>query len=448
MLITHGNLVTVAEGNAIIPDGALLLRGQRIAALGPSAALEAAHPDEPRLDARGQWVLPGVICAHTHFYGALARGISLPGPAPANLPQILEHLWWWLDKALQPEDIYESARVCLVDAIQHGTTTLVDHHASPYAIAGSLDVIARAVQEAGVRACLCYEVSDRDGPDAAQAGLEENVRFIRRTRYRECGGDGWLTSAFGLHASFTLSDETLEQAVGLARALDVGFHLHLAEGEVDVQDALVRAGTRTVGRLARAGVLGPKTIAAHGVHLDAAEVALLHETGTYVVHNPRSNMNNGVGVAPVAQMLAAGVPVGLGNDGFSNNMFAEMATAYLLPKLAARDPRALSAPQVMEMAFGHNGRLASALFAQPLGCLAVGAGADVILVDYAPPTPVTAENWPWHVLFGLDGSQVTTTIVAGEVLMRDRVLTHLDTAEIAARARERAAQLWRRLAGE
>lgn len=448
MLITHGNLVTMAEGNAIIPDGALLLRGQRIAALGPSAALEAAYPDEPRLDARGQWALPGMICAHTHFYGALARGISLPGPAPANLSQILEHLWWRLDKALQPEDIYESARVCLVDAIQHGTTTLIDHHASPHAIAGSLDVIAQAVQEAGVRACLCYEVSDRDGPDVAQAGLEENVRFIRRTRHRECSGDSRLTSAFGLHASFTLSDETLEQAVGLARALGVGFHIHLAEGEVDVQDALARGGTRTAERLARAGVLGPRTIAAHGVHLDAAEITLLHETGTYVVHNPRSNMNNGVGVAPVAQMLVAGVPVGLGNDGFSNNMFAEVATAYLLPRLAARDPRALSASQVMEMAFGHNGRLASTLFAQPLGRLAVGAGADVILVDYAPPTPVTAENWPWHVLFGLDGSQVTTTIVAGEVLMRDRVLTHLDTAEIAVRARERAAQLWRRLAGE
>jgi len=178
MLITHGNLVTMAEGNAIIPDGALLVRDRRIAALGASAALQAAHPEEPRLDARGQWVLPGMICAHTHFYGAFARGVSLAGPAPADLPQILEHLWWRLDKALQPEDIYESARVCLVDAIQHGTTTLMDHHASPHAIAGSLDVIAQAVREAGVRACLCYEVSDRDGPDAALAGLEENARFI------------------------------------------------------------------------------------------------------------------------------------------------------------------------------------------------------------------------------------------------------------------------------
>ena len=458
MLITNGTLVTLTEPNEIIADGALLLRDGRIAALGHSRDLEAAYPREPRLDAQQQWLLPGNICAHTHFYGAFARGMPLKGVPPQDFPQILAKLWWRLDKALQPQDIYDSALVCLVDAIRHGTTTLIDHHASPNAVDGSLDMIAQAVQEAGLRACLCYEVSDRDGPQVAEAGLAENARFIQRTTLPQVRnlreGTDALAGTFGLHASLTLSDETLEKAASLAASLGVGFHLHVAEDEADVRDALRRSGMRTVKRLAEAGILGPQTIAAHCVHLDAEEVELLRGTGTYVVHNPRSNMNNAVGTADVEGLLARGVAVGLGNDGFSNDMFSEMKAAYLVHKLARRDPQAMSALQVMRMAVHHNRRLAQMFFPQvdkdlgglSPGQLAVGACADIIFLDYKPPTPVTPDNWPWHVVFGVDGGQATTTIVGGEVLMRDRELTRLDEEAIFARARELAGQLWRRLA--
>jgi putative selenium metabolism protein SsnA len=436
MLITHCRMA------ASEADGALLIRDGRIAAIGASRDLEHAYPVEERLNARGEWLLPGNICAHTHFYGAFARGMAL-GSAPANFPEILEQLWWKLDKALTLEDIRYSALVCLLDAIRHGTTTLIDHHASPSAALGSLDIIAQAAQEAGLRVCLCYEVSDRDGQAATEEGLAENARFIACV-HREA--DPRLAALFGLHASLTLSDETLARAVELGRALDVGFHLHVAEDEADVRDSLRRAGMRPVERLARAGVLGPRTIAAHGVHLDAHEIGLLRETGAWVVHNPRSNMNNAVGAAEVERMLAAGVLVGLGNDGFSNDMFQEMKAAYLLHKLAQRDPRAMGADVVMRLAVENNRRLARALFPLPLGELAVGAAADLMLLDYDPPTPVSAANWPWHVIFGVDGGQVTTTIVGGEVLMRDRQILHLDEEGILARARELAARLWRRVA--
>jgi putative selenium metabolism protein SsnA len=442
MLITHGTLVTPGQ---VISDGALFIQCERIADLGASAELKARHPAAERLDAGGKLVLPGLICAHTHFYGAFARGMGLSGEPAANFPEILEKLWWRLDKALWPDDVHYSALVCLVDAIRHGTTTLIDHHASQSRIIGSLDRIAEAVDQAGVRACLCYEVSDRDGPETARAGIGENVRFIQRMHERP---HPRLAATFGLHASLTLSDATLKECVKLAGQLGVGFHLHVAEDKADVKDSLRKSGLRVVERLHKLGVLGPKTIAAHCVHVDRIETELLLDSGTMVVHNPRSNMNNAVGTADLPWMLKIGIPVGLGNDGFSNNMFSEMAAVYLLHKQARGDPRALPADQVVQMQWEHNARIARTFFPRlgpPFGTLAVGAPADIILVDYDPPTPLDAGNRPWHIIFGIDGTGVDTTIVAGKVLMRHRELLTLDEAAIMARARELAGKLWQRI---
>jgi putative selenium metabolism protein SsnA len=447
MLITHGTLVPMSRLYEIVPDGALYVEGEEIADLGPSAELEVRYPMAERLDAGGRLVMPGLICAHTHFYSAFARGLALSGEPAANFPEILEKLWWRLDKALWPEDVRYSALVSLVDAIRHGTTTLIDHHASQKRIAGSLDEIAAAVDLAGVRACLCYEVTDRDGEDAARAGIRENTRFIQVARGRQDDGDRHIAAAFGLHASLTLSDETLALCVDLARQLDAGLHLHVAEDKADVRDCLRKSGLRVVERLQKAGVLGSTTIAAHCVHVDRLETALLRETGTLVVHNPRSNMNNAVGTADVRWMLKTGIPVGLGNDGFSNNMFTEMAAAYLVHKQASGDPRLLPADQVIEMAWEHNAHIARAFFplGPQFGQLARGAPADLILVDYDPPTPLTPGNLPWHIVFGVDGTGVDTTIVAGRVLMRHRELLSLDETAIMARARELAGKLWQRI---
>jgi putative selenium metabolism protein SsnA len=448
MLITHGTLITMGSPNRVISDGALLIEGERIADLGASAELEARYPDATRLDAGGRLILPGLICAHTHFYGAFARGMALPGEPPANFPEILEKLWWRLDKALWPEDVHYSALVCLVDAVRHGTTTLIDHHASQRSIAGSLDQIAAAVDVAGVRACLCYEVTDRDGKEAMRAGIAENVRFLRAARAQQQSGAGRIAATFGLHASLTLSDDTLEACVETAEGLGTGFHLHVAEDKSDVRDSLQKSALRVVERLKKAGILGPATIAAHCVHVDRIETEMLLDSGTMVVHNPRSNMNNAVGTADVPWMLHIGIPVGLGNDGFSNNMFTEMVAAYLVHKQATADPRTLPADRVLKMVWDHNARIARAFFpalGSSFGQLAKGAPADVILVDYAPPTPLTAGNLPWHMLFGFDGTGVDTTIVAGRVLMRRRELLTLDEASIMARARELAGKLWQRI---
>ncbi len=442
MLITNSTIITFGKENQVIHDGAILIAGEHIADLGQTAELAAKYPNEEILDAQGKLAMPGLICAHTHFYGAFARGMAIPSEAPQNFPEILEKLWWRLDKALYGRDIRYSALVCLVDAIRHGTTTLIDHHASPSAIEGSLDVIAETVEEAGVRACLCYEVTDRDGEELTQAGIEENVRFIEKVA---SGQTSKLAGTFGLHASLTLSDETLEKAVAAANELGAGFHIHVAEDMADVRDSLKKSGLRVVERLNKFGILGPQTIAVHCVHVDAYEKDILRETGTRVVHNPRSNMNNAVGVADVPGMLKTGIDVGLGNDGFSNNMFTEMHTAYLLHKLGKSDPRVMGGDQVMQMEFQNNAQIASLFFPDPLGQLSVGALADIILVDYVSTTPLTAGNFPWHIIFGVDGTGVDTTIVGGRVLMRNKQLLSLDEAEICAKSQELAGKLWKRL---
>ncbi len=444
MLIIHARIATLGPAPVLLEDGALLIQGDRIADLGSTAELLARYPAEERWDAGGQLALPAALCAHTHFYGAMARGWAYPGPAATRFGEILERLWWRLDKGLTEEDIYLSAQVCLIDAIRHGTTTLIDHHASPGAIAGSLDIIAQAVDEAGMRAALCYEVTDRDGADRAAAGIAENVRFLERLRREP---HPRLGASFGLHASLTLSDATLAAAVEAARDFEVGFHIHAAEGREDVEDSLRKSGKRVIERLAAAGILGPRSIVAHAVHVNAAEIAILAETGTWVTHQPRSNMNNAVGVAPVEAMVARGVKVGLGNDGFSNNMFAEMKTAYLVHKLAQGDPRAMPGDLVLRLAFDANAALARIFWPeQTLGVLAPGASADLILLDYHPITPLTAGNLPWHLLFGYEASMITATVCAGRVLMRDRQLLTLDEEAITAKAREHAARLWQRLA--
>jgi putative selenium metabolism protein SsnA len=446
MLITHARLATLGDDPQLIEDGALLVTGEHIADLGATAELLARYPKVEYWDAAGQLALPASICAHTHFYGAFARGMTVPGKAPADFPQILESLWWRLDKALTLEDVRYSALVCLVDAIRHGTTTLVDHHASPNAIEGSLATIAGAVQEAGLRACQCYEVTDRDGPKRARAGIAENVRFAQG--FARSFAPSQIAASFGLHASLTLSDETLADCVAAARELGLGFHLHAAEGAADQEDSLRKSGKRVIHRLHDAGILGPRTIAAHCVHVDAGEIEVLAQTGTWVTHQPRSNMNNGVGVAPVEAMLRAGVNVGLGNDGFSNHMLAEMKAAYLVHKLAQRDPRAMPGDAVMRLAYANNARLARVFWPElALGELRTGAAADLVFLDYQPTTPLTAANLPWHLIFGVEASAITATVCAGRVLMRDRALLTLDEEAITARSRELAACVWERVNG-
>lgn len=440
MLITNATLVTLGDECKIFPNHALRIDSGIIQTIASTRELTARFPAEEQLDARGQLVMPGNICAHTHFYGAYARGMAIPGPAPADFPEILRHLWWPLDKALDRDSVRMSALVSLVDAVKHGTTTLIDHHASPNFIEGSLDVIAEAVQQSGLRAVLCYEVTDRDGMEKMHAGIAENLRFMRERRFPRIAG------TFGLHASLTLNDESL-RACADAAPVDTGFHIHVAEHEADEIDSQRRSGQRVVARLDTYAIWRKNTIAAHCIHIDEMELETLKSRGVWITHQPRSNMNNAVGAMAFDTMMAEGMRVCVGNDGFSNNMWADWKDAYLLHKVANRDPRKANGAEIVRAATYNNARLAEQFFPNAhLGEIRVGAAADLIFVDYHPFTPLTAGNLPWHILFGFEASMVTTTIVGGEVLMQDRHLLTLDEAAIAAEALALAPRVWERYA--
>jgi putative selenium metabolism protein SsnA len=445
MLIYNATVITFDDENAIITDGAVHYSGNEIVAMGKSNDLLKAFPDVQHWNAHGMVLMPGQICAHTHFYGAFARGMYIPGDPAKDFPEILQKLWWPLDRSLDLEGVKLSAEVSLLDAIRNGTTTLIDHHASQGAIDGSLDAVAEAVDQSGLRAVLCYEVTDRDGLAKARQGVRENVRFIDRvTQGRVSDPNGALgnriAGTFGLHASLTLSDATLAECAEQSNR----FHVHVAEHISDAYDSLRKSGKRTVERLHDFGITGSESIFAHCIHIDAWEMGLLRDTGTYVSHQPRSNMNNAVGVAAVPALLRGGVKTCLGNDGFSNDMFIEMKVADLLHKSNSGDPRTLGADKVLQMAVQNNRKLAAHFFDKPVGVIMPGAYADLILLDYYPTTPLSPDNLPWHILFGMVGGQVHSTICHGKVLMKNREIQTLAEIPITIRSRAAASKTWER----
>ncbi len=384
-------------------------------------------------DCSGCIVLPGNVCAHTHLYSALARGMPYALEPPQNFVQILQRVWWRLDRALDGDSIRASALVGGMEALLSGTTTLVDHHASPNAVDGSLNVVADALQQLGIRSVLCYETTDRDGPERALAGVEENRRFLRDHRHSLARG------LVGAHASFTLSDETLASCVEVAHESGAGLHIHAAEDRADEEDAESRFGRRVVARLAAAGALDERTLLAHGVHFDDEEIGLVRDAGSAIAHNARSNMNNSIGRARV---LAAGERLALGTDGIGSDMFEESRAAYLRVR---EDDGAIGADWPLSR-LQESAHLAGRIFDEPLlGTLEAGAPADLVVLDYAAPTPVGDSTFAGHWVFGLSSRAVRDVMVAGEWVVLDRQLAKLDQRQLAAEARVEAERLWRRL---
>lgn len=444
-LLVGPGLVATLGAAGVVEDGGVLVEGDRIAAVGPFDALRARHPEARLVGAGGGLVLPGLTNAHTHLYGLFARGFAFRGPAPRSFRQILERVWWRLDRALSLEAVHVSALAALAESLRAGVTAVCDHHASPSAIPGSLDAIARAARALGIRACLAYEVTDRGGPEGARAGIEENVRVIRAVAGGR--GGGLLAARFGLHAAFTLSDETLAACRRAAEDLGAdfpGFHVHVAEGPEDPADSLLRSGRRTVHRLAAAGILGRGTFVGHGVHLDEEEIALLAATGAVLTHQPHSNMGNAVGWPRILHMRERGVRVALGTDGFVPDMFETLRVAALLHAHQTGVPSA-GAAEFGEVLLRDNPAVLSEVFGVPLGRLEPGAAADVVVTGYRPPTPVTPQNLASHLFYGLSPARIATVIVAGRVVVDGGRLVTVDEEDLAREARQMAAAVWARI---
>ncbi len=444
LLITDVRIATPAA-TLILDHQAVAISDNTIAAVGPQLELEAAYPDHARLDGEGRLLLPGLINSHMHFYGFYARGLALTRPM-TNFGEILAYLWWRLDRALDRPAIYYSALLPAITAVRSGVTTIIDHHASPNAIEGSLDVIEEALAQVGLRAILCYEVTDRNGRAGRAAGLAENGRYMQKCQQaRTADPTHPFDGLVGLHAAFTLEDETLAQAGDLAHMLARGCHVHLLEDGIDEAICQERYQAGAVERLRRFGVLGPQTIAAHAIHLDPHGAEWLAESQTLVAHNPQSNMNNAVGRANIFDLLQRGVTVGLGTDGMTPDVRAEARAAHLLHRHHLQDPT-VGWGEVERLLLVNNPTIVERTAGWRVGRIAPGYLADMILVDYHPPTPLTPDNLWGHFLFGLVDARVHTSIINGRVVMRAGAFPQLDEAALAAASRTCGRQVWQRFA--
>ena len=436
-LLLNGRLITRDPQQPYFEKGAVAFEGTKIVAVGEEAALCAQYPDAKRIDAKGGVIMPAFINAHTHIYSALARGLSIVGNNPTNFYEVLDGTWWAIDRKLTLKGTKASADALYIDCIKQGVTTIFDHHASFCEIPGSLFEIAKSAKEFGIRSCLCYEVSDRDGEEKCLQAIQENADFIT---YCEKENDPMLKAMFGGHALFTISDKTFDRMVA-ANNGRTGYHIHVSEGMNDVYDSLLNYGRRPVQRLQDHGILGPKTILGHCIHVNTAEIEIIKETDTMVVNNPESNMGNAVGICPVLPLYKNGILLGMGTDAYTNDMLESLKVALCSQRSNACMPN-VAWCEVTDMLFKNNAKIGARYFPDELGVLKAGAAADIIVMDYKPFTPFSDANIDGHMIFGMTGRQCQTTIGNGKVLMLDRQLQGIDEEAVNAHILEEAKKLW------
>ncbi|MCD6500013.1 MAG: putative aminohydrolase SsnA [Deltaproteobacteria bacterium] len=416
--------VTVERGAIRIEDGRIVEKGPTV----------TPKPGDEVLALPGRVVTPALVVAHHHLYSALARGMPGPAEPPRTFIEILERVWWVLDRTLGPESVELSGLVGLIGALRCGAGAVVDHHASPWFIYGSLDRVASAFEQTGLRGVLCYEASDRWGEDHGRQGVEENLRFARQV-----AGNEMLAAAIGAHASFTLSDGTFQAIADAVGQTGTGIHIHVLEDEADRTLSQQRWGQDPISRLERFGLLDERALLAHGVHLSDDEIDRVAKSQAMLLHNPRSNMNNAVGKTPLGKVMTRGVRLALGTDGIDGDVITEVRSAFFRSREEAEPPPFDGAVRML----GGGHAILNQCFGSGFGSLEPGAAADLTLFAYDPPTPLTAENLAGHVIFGgLGPETVESVMVAGRFLMQDRTILVLDEQEVLARARKAAAGLW------
>lgn len=448
LIVKNGFVITLDPSNPVPGSVDILIEDGVFSRIAPDISPDYRDDDKTMsaekplkvIDAGGKVVMPGLVNAHMHLYSSLARGMSISSEPPENFPQILERMWWRLDSNLDEEGVYWSAITGLLDSLRSGTTTVFDHHASYGFIDGSLDIIEKACLDTGIRASLCFETSDRHGSEAAAAAIAENQRFLKKCSPAN-NPDDRIRALFGLHASFTCSDNTLEKA-GASVAAESGIHVHVAEDMADVRQSLAEYGCTPVKRFHRCGLLNKRSIAVHCVHVDDDERSILKDTGTAVAHNPESNMNNGVGCADMPGMISQGISMVLGTDGFTADMIHSLRAANIIHKHNRRDPRPGFA-ESLGMLLNSNPDLTGIHFQRPAGKIMPGNHADFVIVDYNPSTPLNSDTLGGHFLFGLQYGRIDNVFVSGREVMKDGSSVLLDEREAAEKSAKCAKKMWK-----
>lgn len=386
--------------------------------------MDKQRPDEGAtvLDAEGKWVTRSFGCGHHHIYSTLARGMPAPARTPQNFTEILEYIWWNLDKNLDLEMIKASALASAMFCAKNGVTFVIDHHASPFAVEGSLSVIREAFDSVGISHLLCYEISDRDGEGIRDAGLAETEAYLKQ------GHQGHV----GLHASFTVGNTLMERAVSLARNYETGIHVHVAEDKADQDQCQKKYKKRVVRRLSDSGCLDLKgTILAHCLHLDETEKKLIRDSRAWVVQNIESNLNNNVGLTGYA---SHGPNIMLGTDGMHSDMLRSAKAAFF----TGQGTEGISFPAIYERFRNIHTYIKNNNFTGD-------SDNNLVILDYPSPTHVTPDNFLGHFVFGIDASHVDSVISSGELIVDHKRLTRVNETDVLLFAREMGNKLWKKL---
>jgi cytosine/adenosine deaminase-related metal-dependent hydrolase len=376
--------------------------------------------DDRVLDCSRRLVTKSFGCGHHHIYSALARGMPAPSKIPHNFSEILQYVWWHLDKSLDIEMIEASALVSAMYCAKNGVTFVIDHHASPFAIENSLETIAKAFDRVGISHLLCYEISDRDGEGPKEKGLQETDTFL------SSGRQGHV----GLHASFTVGDDLLNRSVALARTHSTGLHVHVAEDAVDQESCLKHHNQRVVERYTEAGVLDlPRSILSHCIHLDENEKDLIRGSDVCVVQNTESNLNNNVGVTNYREL---GENIILGTDGMHSDMLRSAKAAFLTGQVT----------EGLDMA-GVYSRFRKVHDYIGGNRFSGDGDNNLVILDYDSPTDINQSNFLGHFVYGIDARHVDSVISSGRLIVENKKLLTVAEDEILAFSREMGRKLWR-----
>jgi putative selenium metabolism protein SsnA len=412
----------------------IVIEGSLIRAVGKHAA--SGIQADKVIDCEGLYVHPGMVCSHHHYYSGLSRGIMATIPDSPDFISTLKNLWWRVDRALDEESVYYSSLICSLDAVRAGTTAVVDHHASPNFIKGSLHQIRRGFEAVGLRGMTCYEVTDRNGGEKElREGVEENLRFAQEIE--DSGPDRLMEAAIGAHAPFTVPDAGMQMLSDAVAQTGRGLHIHLAEGAYDASVSHHRYDRDLAFRLDDFDLINDKSILVHGLYLNEAEIELINSRDAFLVHNARSNMNNNVGYIRHIDKVKNLV---MGTDGIGADMFEEFKLAYF----KHRDAGGQLWPDTFLSALGRGNQLLSRYFDADFGRIEAGCKADLVISDYKAPTPLEAGNIAGHIAFSMGSNSVRTVLINGSVVMEDRQFP-FDVEEIYAAAAGQAKNLWSRV---
>jgi putative selenium metabolism protein SsnA len=436
IVLRNATVVHLHPGE-VIPGVDIVIDGTEIQSVGRAAG-EALKPTRS-IDLAGRVVMPGLVCGHDHFYSGLSRGIMATiAPCP-DFVSTLQNLWWRLDRAIDADSLRLSGLVCALEAIKAGCTAVIDHHASPSFIDGSLAILKEGFEKTGLRGILCYETTDRNGRDGARQGAEENRRFARlvEEEKKTRGKQRLVEAMIGGHAPFTLADEDLTALAEVVHDTGRGFHVHVAEDSFDGSYSHRVYGKDSLKRLDDFGLLSEGSLIGHGLYLTQEDRGILNARGASLAHNSRSNMNNGVGYNTALPQVKNVV---LGTDGIGSDMLLEAKFAYF----RHRDSGGPLGPGAFMRFLQSGNEILHRYFGESFGRIEKGYKADLVVLDYDSPTPLTRENVAGHAIFGMGSRDVISVIANGRIVMENRTFPW-DVAPIYAEAQAAARSLWKKM---